>query len=147
MKEAELYFNFLLYVSAADGEANNAEIEFIKNAMSEIGISDEISQNIKEKINFIINGRASEGLDEVIEGIGLSDNPYFILNVLKDSFALAASDSKICDNELKVIKNLLNCLTPQPDEIFEEMKSWAMRTITLEEEGVLLLDKAMSKEI
>ena len=145
MKESELYFKFLLHVIGSDGKADAAEIEFIENAMQEVGVSNEIKDIVQENINLIKNGKIIDGLDDVIEEIGLSNNPYFILNIFKDSFAIAASDSHICDKELAIIKKLASCLSPKADSAFENIKSWAMRTIALEEEGRLMLENVMKE--
>ena len=147
MTEASLYFNFLLHIVAADDIVDDAEIEFLETSMTQIGVIDDIKGDIKSKITMLKNGKKLDGLDNLIVEISLSPNPFFVINLVKDAYAIASSNNEIAESELEVLKELVNKLSNNNEKAFDKIIEWVKKTIQVENDGIQLFEKITSGDL
>ena len=141
MKEAEIYFKFLLHIASADGNADPGEIEFIEHCLASVGLSDVLEAEINAQIAQLKNHQAIEGLDDVLDAICTIHNPSFAMTLIRDGYAMATADGEVQEEELHLIRRLIHSLGNESQELVDEALDWARESLSLKIKGEELFTK------
>lgn len=140
MTEIDIYFKFLIAVIKADGKVEPEERDFILNSAASLGLDDDALEKFKLDIsNHEIN------LPSLNEAIHSTNNVSFIINLLKDGYALAKSDGAVDPMELEVLKGVVIGFPNYSDDLFDELIDWFEESLFLKQLGSDLLSKLMVK--
>jgi len=140
MQEAEIYFNFLLHMVAADGVVDANEVEFIKSSMQSIGLAGGVEQRISDNLRLIESGGKLQGLETLYSSISKSKNPNIIMTLIRDGFALASSDGDLAPEETNLIESLLASVGNHDEGFIDEVLAWAKNSLAVKIKGEELLE-------
>ena len=141
MKEAELYFNFLLQVAGADGDFDDLEIEYIEACAEAIDLSDEVLIRIKEQIDLLKSKKKLTPLDKILKEVRNMESPSLIMTMLRDGYAIANADGNACSDELNVLKELLFIDEEYCERLFERAIDWAKKSHELKVQGEIIFSE------
>jgi len=120
-KEKEIFFQVLLHLSAADGHTDEAEIEFIKNAIKSQGIED---------IDDLLKPTDEQ---EILKNVKIIKDRHLALELIKEMCMLSHVDNLLSDEETLFIGKVGIALGIEMEKI-EQISNWVIdRIIWLEQ--------------
>ncbi|HAS6236420.1 TPA: hypothetical protein I7194_02880 [Vibrio vulnificus] len=140
MTEIDIYFKFLISLVKADGKVEPEERDFILNSAASLGLEDDALEKFKLDIS-----SHEIDLPSLYEVIHNTNDPSFIINLLKDGYALAKSDGAVDSAELDVLKGVVTGFPNYSDDLFDELVDWCEESLYIKQFGSDLLSKLMVK--
>lgn len=132
----EKYLDFMLYILRADGIVDRNEKVHMLGLMVD-GLK--LDPALIEKYKTELDKETWEPVtDEQLRSVTEDLDPSSLAHLVKDAYALAASDGEIHDAEISVVRRALRVAGVSSDR-FADIDLWARQSLALAHRGTLLL--------
>ncbi len=140
MKEAEIYFNFLIQIAAADNELDEAEVEFIAESVEAIELADDVKDRVLKQLERLKNSQKINSLEQIFSELKKTPNPSLVMTMLRDGYTMATVDGHPCESEIAVLRSLISSVGNPSNELHIQAIEWAKESLKVKIKGEKLFN-------
>ena len=129
-KQKYVFFQTLICLTQIDGQADEAEIDFIKDIAKNSGLDD--MQLLTDY----------ESANEVIDSVKIINDRHLAIELIHEMCKLAHVDSSLSDNEVIFIGKIGRALNIEIEKI-EQISNFVIDCITLNENAKIIFEEKL----